>query len=215
MGVCSVTDTAIMPIFPLPTVVFPGQVLPLHIFEDRYRVMIARCRETNPDEFPGSNRFVVVLGTGPHMFSIGCVVELIRVVTEYPDGRLDILTRGVERVALRNLRSGQPYARGSVEPLPDVSDGGHAGPLREQVLALATRLTELLCREPIILGIPPDEPAAYRLASLAGLDLSARQKLLETRSERERLTQVREALRRTLAHGLGEAPSPDPSMLVN
>lgn len=208
------TDAAIMPIFPLPTVVFPGQILPLHIFEDRYRAMIARCREAGAED-PSSNRFVVALGTGPHVFSVGCLVELLRVVTEYPDGRLDILTRGVERVALRDLRSGQPYALSSVETLPDIPDGDETDPLREQVLALATRLTELLCREPIILDVSPDEPVAYRLASLAGLDLPARQRLLETRSERDRLAQVREALRRTIARGLGESPPSDPSVLVH
>lgn len=198
-----------LPLFPLPTVVFPGQTLPLHIFEPRYRLMIAHCRQAVADRY-GTGRFAVVLSSGPHVFTTGCSVDISRVAAEYPDGRLDIVTRGVQRVLIHDVASEHPYVVANVEFLADASEEPLDRGLREQVLALATRLTEEICDEPIVLAVPPGESAAYRLAGLTGMDLPQRQRLLEERHENRRLALIRDALQesltRMLANGRDLAP---------
>ena len=193
------TEIRQLPLFPLPTVVFPGQALPLHIFEPRYRRLIAHCRETAAGGTHGEGRFVVVLSDGPHLFTVGCAVEISRIATEYPDGRLDIVTRGVQRVRIHRLLQNDPFSLAEVEELTDVDQIGLDAKLREHVLALATRLTEEICEQPILLAVPPEDSAAYRLAGLTDLDLAQRQHLLEELDENRRLVIVRDALQRSLA----------------
>lgn len=94
-------DVMELPLFPLNVVLFPGQTLPLHIFEPRYRVMIQRCIEE-------SQPFGVVLAqddddTDPH--TIGTAARITQ-VERLPDGRMNILTVGVERFVLQNIYKG-------------------------------------------------------------------------------------------------------------
>lgn len=94
-------DVMELPLFPLNVVLFPGQTLPLHIFEPRYRVMIQRCIEE-------SQPFGVVLAqdnndTAPH--TIGTAARITQ-VERLPDGRMNILTVGVERFVLQNIYKG-------------------------------------------------------------------------------------------------------------
>lgn len=197
-GELGMGDLLRLPVFPLSTVVFPGQALPLHIFEPRYRLMIARCREAAAAQ-PEAGRFVVVLSGGPHLFSTGCAVDIARIATEYPDGRLDIVTRGAQRVVIHQVVEHEPYLVADMEVRHDSLEEIVDRALREQVLALATRLTEEICDQPVMLAIPPEESAAYRLAALTGMDLPARQRLLEECSENQRLALVRDALREALS----------------
>lgn len=101
-----------LPLFPLNTVLFPGMVLPLHIFEERYKRMIGRCLEKR---LP----FGVVLGTSaegePH--SVGTTAIIVG-VTYLEDGRYNLVTIGDERFRLRQVRHDHPYLVGSAEPWP-------------------------------------------------------------------------------------------------
>lgn len=115
-------ETVRLPLFPLRMVLFPGQVLPLHIFEPRYRVMVSRCieeeepfgvvlmREDTPDwrEYHGDIALPYDVGTTAH----------IRGVEKLPDGRFNIITVGLHRFRIRQLHFDKPYLQGEVESYP-------------------------------------------------------------------------------------------------
>jgi len=82
--------SSLLPIFPLELVLLPGVPLPLHIFEPRYKEMIAECLEQKKP-------FGVVRASSDGVAEIGCTAEIMSVTKKYDDGRMDILTRGVER----------------------------------------------------------------------------------------------------------------------
>jgi uncharacterized protein len=118
-----------IPLFPLHTVLAPGIALPLHIFEERYRVMVRRCLE-------GSSPFGVVLiregsevvrDGGPQSLSIAGVGTLaeIREASRYTDGRFDLLAVGTSRFLVREVRTDvEPYLVADVDPYPDEPGDG-------------------------------------------------------------------------------------------
>lgn len=134
-----------LPLFPLNTVLFPGQVLPLHIFEDRYRQMIRRClAEDTP--------FGVVLiqqgrevgeTASPHM--VGTIARIVE-SAYLPNGTMNIITVGVERFRIRRLLHDQPYLRGEVETLPlaESEEPAAVAELAERVRGLVQRYIELI-----------------------------------------------------------------------
>ncbi len=110
-------DAVELPLFPLNTVLFPGQVLPLHIFEDRYRLMIRQCLA---QDLP----FGVVLikrgqevGNAAEPYMVGTLARIIE-STHLGNGTMNIVTVGVERFRIRRLLRDQPYLRGEVLSLP-------------------------------------------------------------------------------------------------
>ncbi len=105
-----------LPLFPLNTVLFPGQMLPLHIFEDRYRLMIRRCLA---EDLP----FGVVLikrgrevGDEAEPHEVGTVAHIVK-SSHLPDGTMDVVTVGQERFCIHHLIHDQPYLRGEVKTL--------------------------------------------------------------------------------------------------
>jgi Lon protease-like protein len=105
-----------IPLFPLSTVLFPGTALPLHIFEERYREMVAACLgEDKP--------FGVVQADGEKMAIVGCTAKIVRVVERYSDGRLDILCEGVRRFEIEGLDESQKYLQADVEFFEDEGAG--------------------------------------------------------------------------------------------
>ena len=80
----------LLPLFPLDLVLLPGAPLPLHVFEPRYKEMIAECLDEKKP-------FGVVRSSSEGVAEIGCTAEIVEVTKRYDDGRMDILTRGVER----------------------------------------------------------------------------------------------------------------------
>jgi Lon protease-like protein len=131
-----------IPLFPLHTVLAPGIALPLHIFEERYRIMVRRCLE-------GSSPFGVVLireGTeivrpaGEQTLSIAGVGTLaeIREASRYTDGRFDLLAVGTSRFLVREVRTDvEPYLVAEVDPYPDQPGDGDP----EVADALAAKVT--------------------------------------------------------------------------
>lgn len=112
-------DAVELPLFPLNTVLFPGQVLPLHIFEDRYRLMIRHCLAQDQP-------FGVVLikrgqevGDDAEPYTVGTVARIVE-STHLGNGTMNIVTVGVERFWIRRLLRDQPYLRGEVMTLPMV-----------------------------------------------------------------------------------------------
>ncbi|HEX6351010.1 MAG TPA: LON peptidase substrate-binding domain-containing protein [Candidatus Dormibacteraeota bacterium] len=171
---------AVIPLFPLHTVLFPGAALPLHIFEERYRQLVRERRD-----------FGVVLiregrevGSVPQVHDVGTLAA-IEEVEELPDGRYNIMTRGQHRFRLRSTAEPAPYLRGELEDLPDPPPD--ASP---RLLALLDEYLQLhgLTVAPQLstaLAVPIASDAAPRRAVwLAGAVLQAepakRQALLES-----------------------------------
>ena len=104
--------------FPLELVVFPGEDLPLHIFEPRYRDLIQDCVHNN-------SPFGITPVLNGKLQRVGTVMQLVRISKEYDDGRLDILTRGIETYAVKTFyekTKGTLYAMASVEMLKEIGD---------------------------------------------------------------------------------------------
>ncbi|GAB1646037.1 LON peptidase substrate-binding domain-containing protein [Krasilnikovia sp. MM14-A1259] len=192
----------ILPVFPLGTVLFPGLVLPLHIFEERYRVLVRELVAATGD---GPHEFgVVTLRRGwetpqasaedddepivdeapvtlSQIFDVGCTAEL-RQVTELPDGRFDIVTVGRRRFRVLSLDADtHPYLAAEVEWLPDEEQADEvADALAPRVLAALRTYLDLLRPETEVLDQVPDDPTvlSHLVAATAQLTLEERQELL-------------------------------------
>jgi uncharacterized protein len=175
-------------LFPLNTVLFPGQVLPLHIFEDRYRLMIRRCLA---DEAP----FGIVLieqghevGAEAKPYKIGTVARIVESVY-LPDGTMNIVTVGVERFRIRRLLHDQPYLRGEVDTLlpAEVEDSDASIELARRVRDLIKRYVALIAEAAglkIEIEQVPDTPQqlGYLAAVAMQVDNQEKQALLDNAS---------------------------------
>lgn len=212
-----------LPLFPLGhTVLFPGVVLPLHVFEERYRELV---RTLAAQEDPGPRRFgVVAIRQGWEvgadavraLHEVGCAAELRR-VSRYPDGRFDIVTVGSDRFRLLEVdHAVRPYLVGRVEWLPgDPADSGEATLLAAGVGVLfgeyAGAAAGLRASPPEPFE-PPEDPSllSYLVASSAVLTLEDRQALLEAGTAAARLRAELRLLKRetTMVRRLRALPVP-------
>lgn len=185
------------PLFPLPVVLFPGALLPLHIFEHRYRVMVADCAQ-------GNQRFVLLPpgeedGAAPLPGSVGTVAK-IRVVQPLPDGRSNIAVSGEERVTLTALTpSDRPYLVGTVAPLADVEETQLAAPADlARLLALGERyvaaLSTIADTEPDAEFVTDPGALSFQIASLTEWDYPTKHHFLGLRSSYERVQRLLAAL---------------------
>jgi Lon protease-like protein len=176
----------LLPLFPLQVVLLPGSPLPLHIFEDRYKEMIGEVLRDKLE-------FGVVLASEKGIVNTGCTATVDRVLREYPDGRLDILTRGHRRFEILLLNDERSFLRGAVEFFDDddASQSEPAGPdLLKNVIAGYNQLQSISSDDPL----NPDDPRlSFRLAQDVP-DLGFRQTLLATRSEAERMRRIADFL---------------------
>lgn len=167
-----------LPLFPLNVVLFPGQTLPLHIFEPRYRAMIQRCIEKDAP-------FGVLLAQdddeGPH--TIGTAARITQ-VERLADGRMNILTVGTERFELRNVRlSEDQYLIGDVVAYPFRNDRKPPEQLQSNVATLLQQYLKLLANfsgvEFKMRQFPEDATALAVFAAIAmQLPLEDKQELL-------------------------------------
>jgi uncharacterized protein len=201
--------TARIPLFPLGTVLFPGLLLPLHVFEQRYRDLV-RDLLTAPGE---ERRFGVVairegreVGTDGirALYPVGCVARLRR-VDPYDDGRYDLVSTGAQRFRLLTVDAALPYLRAEVELLdespgasPDTAAAGVRSLFEAYRRALGAGTGDELATEPDVLS--------YLVAATMVLDLPDRQILLEQPDTTHRLRHELRLLRRETAL-LGLLPS--------
>ena len=170
---------ALLPLFPLDVVLFPGAALPLHIFEPRYKEMIGECLAQH-------RTFGVVRAVEQGLAEIGCTAEIITVVKEYPDGRLDLVSEGRQRFELLRVNQERSFLQAEVimiddEPgTPPQADTSRAVQLHSELLAIAGARQDLSAASPALLS--------FHLAGSVPLDLDFKQKLLALRSEPERLS---------------------------
>ncbi|MEN3359021.1 MAG: uncharacterized protein V7637_3003 [Mycobacteriales bacterium] len=202
--------TETVPLFPLGhTVLFPGMLLPLHIFEDRYRELVRTLVARAGGQ---RRRFgVVAIRQGWEvgadavraLHEVGCAAELRR-VSRYPDGRYDVVTEGSDRFRLLDVRSGdEPYLVGTVEWLaadppaePEVAVlAGAVNGLFEHYLADVAAVQRAAVAQPHDLPADPVK-LSYRVAAGAVLTLEDRQALLAAGGTAERLRMELRLLKR-------------------
>ena len=194
-----------IPLFPLNAVLFPGMVMPLHVFEDRYKTMIQRC--LNEDAPFGV--VLILEGTEvagpatPHQ--IGTLAHITD-VEHLDDGRMNINVTGTGRFRIRKLFTEEAYLSAEVEPFP-------LGPIsqtevRSLVSSLQPRIASYLqlmneeTRDPITAGDMPDDPIelAYLIAIALQLPMKDKQALLQVRTAQDLLARENALLGRE--HGL-------------
>ncbi|MGH7664559.1 MAG: LON peptidase substrate-binding domain-containing protein [Gemmatimonadaceae bacterium] len=194
----------LLPLFPLPLVLFPSVPLPLHVFEPRYRRMLSDCLE-------GDRVFGVLfrpLELDERELAPGCVGCEASVVNseELPDGRSNIIVTGGSRFALsRFVDSDHPYHVGEVERYEDLPESESLAPIATRLKALferAGRAARTLADDAKPLPALPDDPAllSFTVAALIDLDSPSRQRLLSSRSARARLAELEELLHGTLGN---------------
>ena len=210
-----------LPLFPLGTVLFPGLVLPLHVFEERYRLLVRELLELPEDE----RRFgVVAIRQGREvgvegvqaLYDVGCVAHLRR-ADPYDDGRFDIVSTGTARFRLNRLDEQGPYLTGEVEVLRDDMGGAPEAPLLDRAVraAFAGYLDALAQASGDEIELPelPDDPLVlgFLVAATVALDLEERQRLLAEPDGATRLRAELALLRRetTLLRHLSAAPAPE------
>lgn len=179
-------SAGLIPLFPLQAVVFPRTPLPLHIFEERYKKMVG-------DAIRNQTEFGVVLAKDEGIVNAGCTVVVDQVLKNYPDGRLDIVTKGRRRFEILFLNEELEYLRGEVEFFDD--DEGEPIPedLQSRVLTQYKSLIEIGEVHPP--GEPDlsDEQLSFQLAQ-AIPEPDFLNVLLRTRSEAARLRELGEFL---------------------
>jgi len=176
----------LIPLFPLQVVVFPRTPLPLHIFEERYKEMVGNAiRE--------ESEFGMVLANNDGIVNAGCTVSVEKVLKRYPDGKMDILTRGRRRFEIVALNEEKDYLQGEVTFFDDDDFAPVPAELREQAL---TRYRELNALSDAGASGDPnleDPQVSFQLAR--GLpDLGFLNSLLRLRSEAGRLKQLTQYL---------------------
>ena len=175
------TDPLELPLFPLGLVLLPTEVLPLHIFEERYKAMIGHCLDHETE-------FGVLWLADDGLRDVGCTARVAQVLERMEDGRLNILAQGGQPFRLLRRIDDLPYPAGDVELLDD--DGSEPDtPLGEEARERYAELVE---------HVTDERPAAHQLAELDAYGMAAtielapepKQALLEERSEDARMRTV-------------------------
>lgn len=172
-------DSQLLPLFPLSLVLLPAMPLPLHIFEERYREMIADIISTESE-------FGVVLAKDGGIVNIGCTAKVEQVLRRYPDGRLDLVAVGQRRFRINALDQEKSYLRAEVEYFNDEDATDVSFELRQKAAAAYRDLAAL--EKDAERSEPKFELSriSFQLAQLID-DLDKRQTVLALRSEVERL----------------------------
>jgi Lon protease-like protein len=176
----------LLPLFPLQVVLFPGAELPLHIFEERYREMIAEVLRDRLE-------FGVVLANDKGIVGTRCTATIDRVIKEYSDGRLDIMARGRRRFEILLLNEERAFLRGSVDFFDDEKTDVTAPEFQKRAIEGYNELQALSSNQPLDPQGIDDPQLSFRLAQPVP-DLGFRQTLLAIRSEAERLRQLADFL---------------------
>jgi Lon protease-like protein len=177
------------PLFPLGIVMLPTELVPLHIFEDRYKLMIGECLEQDRE-------FGIVWLSDNGLSEIGCAGQVTQVLEKMDDGRMNILVQGTRPFRLLERIPDLPYPAGTIEVLDDDEPAAEAPATeaaRERYATLVQRVTD---RRPDAAEL--DALDSYGMAATIEFAPEPKQQLLEERSEAERLKLVSAMLDQTL-----------------
>ena len=172
-------------LFPLGLVLLPGEKIPLHIFEERYKELIAECLDNSAE-------FGIVLTDAQGVRSIGTSAAVVEVLERFPDGRMNIVVEGRTRFAVDELTTGRSFLTGRVSPLLD--EETDADPQAAEACLEAFRDVADAA------GADPDEPRgphplSFRIAGQVAFEPRLKQELLELRAEPARLARLTDMLR--------------------
>jgi Lon protease-like protein len=177
-------------LFPLGIVLLPTEIVPLHIFEDRYKELIAECIELERE-------FGLVYMDEDGIRDIGTRATVTEVVERFDDGRLNVLVEGGERFKVTQMTRGRAFLTAEVETVDDASDEPD-----EDAIARATASFRALAAAVEAEPAEPDETSprlSFELASTVELAVESKQAMLELRSEPERLALLADLLDAALA----------------
>lgn len=202
-------------LFPLGAVLVPGELMPLHIFEQRYKDLVADC-------LGGEGEFVLLHADETGTRELGTTARIVEVLERFEDGRLNIVIQGEQVVRVVELTRGRSYMTGAVEQADDDPKAGDEA-------ASALRLYHQIARAA---GAEPDpeiergpHPLSYAITARVEFPTADKQRILELRGERERLMAIVELLARGLqsvamaseiehrAGGNGRLPKPGEALL--
>jgi Lon protease-like protein len=170
-----------LPIFELPLVLLPGEQVPLHIFEERYKAMMARCLEEESE-------FGIVWLADDGLRPIGCACEIAEVLETLPDGRINLVARGTRVFRIETRQEDLPYPAGTIEFLEDRAEELDAQAAAGAHSAYADLVDHATDKPP-----GPGEieaMTAYEMAATVEFGLDAKQGLLDLRSESARMKLV-------------------------
>ncbi len=177
-------------LFPLELVLLPGERVPLHIFEDRYRELIGECLAENSE-------FGLILENEDGLREVGTSTAVVELIDTFEDGRMNVLVEGRRRFRVVELTEGRLFQTAEVEPLED--DGEEpTGDEEEQALAVFRRLVAVAEADQIEEPDPGSAKLSFQLAARVDFGHDLKQELLEVRSERERLGRLAELLERAV-----------------
>jgi Lon protease-like protein len=182
-----------LPIFELPVVILPGELLPLHIFEERYKRMIGHCLD-NAEPFG-----IVFRDEGGNAHRIGCMARVTEVVERFDDGRMNVVVAGEQPFKVLERFEAGDFPAGEVEPIDASDEREEEDPEAASVAREA--FAELVRR---VSGEPPDSAEleaenSYGIAARVELPPDTKQALLELRSEPDRMRMLGNALRALVA----------------
>lgn len=186
----TVADPDIRGLFPLDLVLLPGERLPLHVFEPRYRELLADCVLT-PSEF------VLPLATEGGVAEVACAARFETLLRRFSDGRMNVVVQGTRRVRITAATGEQPYLTGAVEDVADVDEAIDRD-LERRVTERFDRVVAQVAGRHLDVTADP-VPRSYAVAGRIQLESMLKQALLEERSENARLGLVDEILVRALA----------------
>ncbi|HZH24417.1 MAG TPA: LON peptidase substrate-binding domain-containing protein [Solirubrobacteraceae bacterium] len=174
------------PLFPLGLVALPSELIPLHIFEERYKTMMARVLEEEGE-------FGIVWVADDGLRPVGCACEVAEVLERMPDGRLNLVARGTRVFRIEARQEELAYPAGTVQFLDDRDE-----PVDPDIAADAHKVYADLVEQATDRTPDPEEVermSAYEMAATVELGMDAKQGLLDLRSETARLKLVTRLLR--------------------
>ena len=183
------TTTHGFPLFPLQLVVLPTELLPLHIFEERYRTMVETCLATDSE-------FGIVWLADDGLREYGCACRIERVTERFDDGRMNLLVRGTRPLRILERERDLAYPAGFVAFPRDLSE-----PSQQVLLTLARQTYSELVQKATERELSDAELSslsAYEMAATVDFGLESKQTLLELRSEEARLRLVTRLFRAAL-----------------
>jgi Lon protease-like protein len=170
------------PLFPLGLVLLPGEVVPLHIFEERYKQMIGECLDDGSE-------FGIVWVSDDGLKETGCAARITQLLERLEDGRMNILVQGTTPFRLDRRIEDLPYPAGDVELLDEeeqeLDEEETGGEARGRYAELVERVTDSRPSEDDLAELD-----AYGMAATLDFALEAKQDLLELRSEQDRLERL-------------------------
>jgi Lon protease-like protein len=179
------------PLFPLGLVLLPGMVIPLHIFEERYKLMINRCIENKEN-------FGIVYYSGNKMYESGCSAEIITLINKTSDGKIDLLIEGKERFKINDTNSDELYLQGNITYFDDEYElsGENVEKGKKEGILLLKDIMEIYGNgaEDILFDDFDAKTVSFLLTSNGAFTMDEKQSFLEMINTKERIEKAIKSL---------------------